>query len=232
MFAQSRTDGRGADQVPEGRVRPRPAQAAAHPRLPRRLPADRTPRGREAPCATAASTASSAPRRWSWASTSAASTSSCSTAIPGTVAATWQRFGRAGRRQQPSLGVLVASSQPLDQYVVRHPDFFADAPPEHARIAPDQPLILLDHIRCAAFELPFLRGRAVRPDRCRRCTWKCWPKPTCVHREGERWEWIADSYPAQRGVACARSPTATSWWSTAPTAGRRSSPRSTTRPRR
>ncbi|MET0809175.1 MAG: DEAD/DEAH box helicase, partial [Pseudoxanthomonas sp.] len=75
---------------------------------------------------------------------------------PGTVAATWQRFGRAGRRQQPSLGVLVASSQPLDQYVVRHPDFFADAPPEHARIAPDQPLILFDHIRCASFELPFV----------------------------------------------------------------------------
>src|SRR5690606_34301101 len=75
---------------------------------------------------------------------------------PGSVAATWQRFGRAGRRQQPSLGVLVANSQPLDQYVVRHPDFFADASPEHARTAPDQPLILFDHIRCAAFELPFV----------------------------------------------------------------------------
>src|SRR3546814_6562277 len=71
---------------------------------------------------------------------------------PGTVAATWQRFGRAGRRQRASLGVLVANSQPLDQYVVRHPDFFADATPEHARIAPDQPLVLFDHIRCARSE--------------------------------------------------------------------------------
>jgi DEAD/DEAH box helicase domain-containing protein len=70
---------------------------------------------------------------------------------PGSVAATWQRLGRAGRRQQPSLGVLVAGSQPLDQYLVRHPEFFSEAPPEHARIHPDQPLVLLDHIRCAAW---------------------------------------------------------------------------------
>ena len=114
---------------------------------------------------------------------------------PGSISATWQRFGRAGRRQQPSLGVLVASSQPLDQYVVRHPDFFADSPPEHARIAADQPMILLDHIRCAAFELPFLAGEHFGPVD---------PAPflellsedSVIHREGERYEWIADSYPA------------------------------------
>ena len=114
---------------------------------------------------------------------------------PGTVAATWQRFGRAGRRQQPSLGVLVASSQPLDQYVVRHPDFFADAPPEHARTAPDQPLILFDHIRCAAFELPFLAGEGfgpINPD----VYLEALAETEVVHREGDRWEWIADSYPA------------------------------------
>ncbi|SDR14530.1 DEAD/DEAH box helicase domain-containing protein [Pseudoxanthomonas sp. CF385] len=114
---------------------------------------------------------------------------------PGSIAATWQRFGRAGRRQQASLGILVASSQPLDQYVVRHPEFFADSPPEHARIAPDQPMILLDHIRCAAFELPFLAGEMYGPVD---------PSPflqlldedSVVHREGDRYEWIADSYPA------------------------------------
>ncbi|MGO4262963.1 DEAD/DEAH box helicase [Lysobacter sp. TAB13] len=114
---------------------------------------------------------------------------------PGSVAATWQRFGRAGRRQQPSLGVMVASSQPLDQYVVRHPDFFADASPEHARIAPDQPLILFDHIRCAAFELPFQHGESfgpIDPD----VFLQALAETGVVHREGERWEWIADSYPA------------------------------------
>ncbi len=114
---------------------------------------------------------------------------------PGSISATWQRFGRAGRRQQTSLGVLVASSQPLDQYIVRHPEFFADSPPEHARIAADQPMILLDHVRCAAFELPFLIGERFGPVD---------PAPflellsedSVVHREGDRFEWIADSYPA------------------------------------
>ncbi|GAA3912339.1 DEAD/DEAH box helicase [Luteimonas lutimaris] len=114
---------------------------------------------------------------------------------PGTVAATWQRFGRAGRRRRASLGVLVAGSQPLDQYVVRHPDFFADATPEHARIAPDQPLVLFDHIRCAAFELPFAAGDGFGPvDPA--VYLEALAETGVVHREGARWEWIADSYPA------------------------------------
>ena len=115
---------------------------------------------------------------------------------PGSIAGTWQRFGRAGRRQQPSLGVLVASSQPLDQYVVRHPEFFADATPEHARIAPDQALILFDHIRCAAFELPFVAGDSFGPVDPS-VYLEALAETEVVHREGDRWEWIADSYPAQ-----------------------------------
>lgn len=115
---------------------------------------------------------------------------------PGSVAATWQRFGRAGRRQRPSLGVLVANSQPLDQYIVRHPDFFADATPEHARIAPDQPLILFDHIRCASFELPFRDGDGFGPvDPA--VYLEALAESEVLHHEGERWDWIADSYPAQ-----------------------------------
>ncbi|RNF83653.1 DEAD/DEAH box helicase [Montanilutibacter psychrotolerans] len=114
---------------------------------------------------------------------------------PGTVAATWQRFGRAGRRQRPSLGVLVANSQPLDQYVVRHPDFFADASPEHARTAPDQPLVLFDHIRCAAFELAFNVGEMFGPIEPE-VYLEALAETEVLHREGERWEWIADSYPA------------------------------------
>jgi DEAD/DEAH box helicase domain-containing protein len=114
---------------------------------------------------------------------------------PGSVAATWQRFGRAGRRQQASLGVLVASSDPLDQYLVRHPEFFQDATPEHARIAADQPLILLDHIRCAAFELPFRDGELFGPQDA--TPWlHVLAEEGVLHQEGERFEWIADSYPA------------------------------------
>jgi DEAD/DEAH box helicase domain-containing protein len=114
---------------------------------------------------------------------------------PGSVAATWQRIGRAGRRQKPSLGVLVASSDPLDQYLIRHPEFFANASPEHARIHADQPLILLDHIRCAAFELPFLRGEAFGPMDAQPYL-DVLGESGVLHNEGERWEWIADSYPA------------------------------------
>ena len=87
---------------------------------------------------------------------------------PGSVAATWQRFGRAGRRQKPSLGVLVASSQPL---------------------------ILLDHIRCAAFELPFLRGEAFGPADAEPFL-EVLGETGVLHEENGRWEWIADSYPA------------------------------------
>lgn len=115
---------------------------------------------------------------------------------PGSIAQTWQRFGRAGRRQQPSIGVLVASSLPLDQYVVRHPEFFASATPEQARIAPDQPLILMDHIRCAAFELPFVEGDMFGP--VEPGPWlEVLAESGVLHQEGGRWEWIADSYPAQ-----------------------------------
>ncbi|WP_243042809.1 DEAD/DEAH box helicase [Dyella sedimenti] len=114
---------------------------------------------------------------------------------PGSVAATWQRFGRAGRRQQASLGVLVASSDPLDQYLVRHPEFFQGASPEHARIAPDQPLILLDHIRCAAFELPFDDGGLFGPQDA--TPWlRVLAEEGVLHQENSRFEWIADSYPA------------------------------------
>ena len=74
---------------------------------------------------------------------------------PGTIAATWQRAGRAGRRSSRSAAVLVASSAPLDQFVVRNPSYFFDAPPEHALINPDNLHILVDHVKCAAFELPF-----------------------------------------------------------------------------
>ncbi len=115
---------------------------------------------------------------------------------PGSISATWQRFGRAGRRQQPSVGVLVASSEAMNQYIVRHPEFFTAASPEHARIAPDQPLILLDHIRCAAFELPFVSGDCFGP--VDPGPWlQVLEESGVLHQEGGRWEWIADSYPAQ-----------------------------------
>ena len=114
---------------------------------------------------------------------------------PGTVAGTWQRLGRAGRRQRAALGVLVASSQPLDQFIVRHPEFFLGASPEHARIAPQQLLILLDHVRCAAFELPFSDGERFG-DQPVTPFLRFLEEEQVVHREAGTWHWVADSYPA------------------------------------
>lgn len=77
---------------------------------------------------------------------------------PGTIAGTWQRFGRAGRRRDPALSLLVTSSAPLDQYVAGDPRHLIGAPVEQARIDPDNVEILLQHLKCAAFELPFVEG--------------------------------------------------------------------------
>lgn len=117
------------------------------------------------------------------------------TGYPGTIAGTWQRLGRAGRRNRPALGVLVASSQPLDQYIVRNPEFFLGRSPEHARIDPNQLLILLDHVRCAAFELPFTEGeRFGGQDLAELLAYL--EEQGVLHREGDAWHWTEDSYPA------------------------------------
>jgi DEAD/DEAH box helicase domain-containing protein len=116
---------------------------------------------------------------------------------PGTIAATWQRLGRAGRRNRPSLGVIVATSGPLDQYMVRHPEFFLGSSPEHARIHPDQLLILMDHVRCAAFELPFRHGEGFGDSREDLAEMLGYLRDEgLLQQQGGQWFWIADSYPA------------------------------------
>lgn len=77
---------------------------------------------------------------------------------PGTVASLWQQSGRAGRRSDTSATVFIARSNPLDQFLVQNPDYFFEQTPEHARIHPDNLFIVVDHIKCAAFELPFRDG--------------------------------------------------------------------------
>ncbi len=82
---------------------------------------------------------------------------------PGSVASTWQQAGRAGRRQGTSLTILVASSSPLDQYIIEHPEYFVDKNPETAQVDPDNLQILMSHLKCAAFELPFEEGEEFSP---------------------------------------------------------------------
>ncbi len=76
---------------------------------------------------------------------------------PGTIASTWQQAGRAGRTEDESLAVLVAHNTPIDQYLMRHPEYFFSRTPEHAVIDADNPHILLGHLRAAAYELPVNR---------------------------------------------------------------------------
>jgi len=120
---------------------------------------------------------------------------------PGTIAATWQRAGRAGRRAGRSAAVMVASSAPLDQFVVRHPAYFFDASPERALIDPDNLHILVDHIKCAAFELPFTGAEAFGKVDVQEILGLL-GEQGLVHLSGEagdetsRWTWTNESYPA------------------------------------
>src|ERR1700674_732459 len=114
---------------------------------------------------------------------------------PGTIAATWQRAGRAGRRSGSSCAVLVASSAPLDQFIVRNPDYFFGNTPEHAFIQPDNLEILINHLKCAAFELPIgpedRFGDVDVQDLCARLA-----EAGFLHRAGENYHWTQEAYPA------------------------------------
>src|SRR5580658_3357446 len=114
---------------------------------------------------------------------------------PGTIASSWQRAGRAGRRQGTSAAVLVASSAPLDQYIVEHPDFFFGRSPEHAYINPENLEILMAHLKCAAFELPLRDGdKFGRHDIAEIC--KFLEESGFLHHSAGAWHWTQDSYPA------------------------------------
>ncbi|HEY2431289.1 MAG TPA: DEAD/DEAH box helicase [Vicinamibacterales bacterium] len=114
---------------------------------------------------------------------------------PGTIAATWQRAGRAGRRSTRSAAVLVASSAPIDQFIVRHPAYFFDASPEHALINPDNLHILLDHVKCGAFELPFAVDETFGRENVQDVL-AVLAEEGFVHAADGQWNWTHESYPA------------------------------------
>jgi len=116
-------------------------------------------------------------------------------AYPGTIASTWQRAGRAGRRQGTSAAVLVASSAPLDQFIVQNPDYFFGRSPEHGYVNPDNLQILLNHLKCAAFELPLGEdekfGALDLPRLCEHLE-----EVGFLHKSSDGWHWVSESYPA------------------------------------
>lgn len=114
---------------------------------------------------------------------------------PGTIASLRQQMGRAGRKQQSSLGILILSGSPLDQYIAQNPKFLLTSPPESGLINPDNLYIMVSHIKCAAFELPFIDGENFG---------RAEITPVLEHLEGHgvvnhangKWFWMTEVYPA------------------------------------
>jgi DEAD/DEAH box helicase domain-containing protein len=113
---------------------------------------------------------------------------------PGTIASMWQQAGRAGRRSGESAAVMVATSSPMDQYLAAHPDYLFGASPEHARINPENPFILINHVKCAAFELPLGADEAFGGDVSAHLA--ALEDEGVLHRAGEHFHWSSETYPA------------------------------------
>ena len=114
---------------------------------------------------------------------------------PGTIASTWQQAGRAGRRQGASAVLIVAGSTPLDQYIINHPDYFFKQSPENALINPDNIYVLISHLKCAAFELPFTDdedfGSIATADMLTYLE-----QENIVKKIGSRYHWSSEEFPA------------------------------------
>ncbi len=118
------------------------------------------------------------------------------TGFPGTIASSWQQAGRAGRRQEASLAVLVAGAGALDQYIVQNPDYFFGRSPEHALVNPDNLVILTEHLRCAAFELPFQTGEQFGGVAFTEDLLEMLAEEGEIQQVGERYFWMDAAYPA------------------------------------
>lgn len=114
---------------------------------------------------------------------------------PGTISSTWQQAGRAGRRTHSSVAILVASSVPLDQYIINASDYFFKETPESAVIDPNNLSILVNHIKCAAFELPFVQGEKFGSEELPEILQFLADKKM-IHFTQNKWHWMSEAYPA------------------------------------
>jgi DEAD/DEAH box helicase domain-containing protein len=127
---------------------------------------------------------------------------------PGSIASVYQQSGRAGRGDAPALSIMVASPNPLDQFLAHHPDYFFGKSPEQALINPDHLLILLNHLRCALFELPFQKGEgfgSLAAETVQEVL-EFLNSNNEVHHSQDKYFWMSDSYPAANISLRAASP--------------------------
>ncbi|WP_433958526.1 DEAD/DEAH box helicase [Cytobacillus horneckiae] len=117
------------------------------------------------------------------------------TGYPGSVASTWQQAGRAGRRHGEAVIIMVASSTPIDQYIVQNPEYFFDRSPESARINPENLIILVDHLKCAAYELPFKETEEFGPLDVTDIL-EYLVEEKIIHHNGNSYYWANQSFPA------------------------------------
>jgi len=121
------------------------------------------------------------------------------TGYPGTIAATWQQAGRAGREKESSLALMITTSSPLDQFLANHPEYFFERNPEQALINPDNLLIILEHLRCAVYELPFDEHEAfggfTNEQLLEIMTFLS--ENGELHKSGEKYFWMSDQSPSQ-----------------------------------
>jgi DEAD/DEAH box helicase domain-containing protein len=116
--------------------------------------------------------------------------------FPGSIASSWQQAGRAGRSTSISLSVLVASASPIDQYIIRHPEYFFSRSPESGWVDPDNIYILTDQLKCAAFELPFGASEPSLPQVKEILAYL--EEHGVLRYTGEKYYWADQSYPAEK----------------------------------
>jgi DEAD/DEAH box helicase domain-containing protein len=119
---------------------------------------------------------------------------------PGTIASAWQQGGRAGRKQQTSVMVIIANSSPLDQYLMQHPEYFLGASPEQGILNPDNIAILAGHIKCAVNEIP-MREDELFGGVPRQAILDYFAEQRIVRKSGPvghaLYHWSSESYPAE-----------------------------------
>lgn len=124
---------------------------------------------------------------------------------PGSIASAWQQAGRAGRRSKTSAAIMIASSSPLDQYIINHPEYFFEKSPENGIVDPNNLLILMSHLKCAAFELPFLEDEIFSPVATREIL-DYLTDNKVLHKSGGRYHWMSEIYPAEEVSLRSASP--------------------------